>query len=125
MKKDYITNLRQKELYSLLEGVPEGTFIDQEALVNMSVLYPIYEKGSFHNSTARRLLSKDIQDINSDPAFPRIIVSSSGRRGVKLATKEEAQQFLATTKNRCFQKLRRLNAISEKIDLYFQIGLEV
>lgn len=121
MEKDYI---RRKELYETLERISAEGYVDQERLVRAVGLYPAIKNGSFHDSTARRCLSNDIQVINYDPRFPRIILSSPGTKGVKLATKEEALEYIRRQKIPCFKKLKRLSALEDKLIRCGQIDLE-
>lgn len=119
------TNLfRKKELYETLERLGDTCYVDQEELARIVGLYPSWEGKPFHNSTARRNLSRDIQEINSDPAFPRIILSSSGSKGVKLASKEEAMTYILRLKIPCFRKIKRISALEQKVCKFGQYDLD-
>lgn len=115
---------RKKELYETLERIGTDCFIDQEELVRVVGLYPRQNTPLFHNSTARRILSRDIQEINADQTFPKIILSASGTKGLKLATDEEALEYIRRQKLPCFKKMKRLSAIEQKITHSGQYDLE-
>ncbi len=125
MNKDDRTILRQKELYRLLEIVATDSYVDQESILALIGAYPRRnDKQSFHDSTARRMLTRDIQEINEDPAFPGIIISAPGRKGIKLANKSEAREYIDRLKLPCFQKLKRLSRLEEKLMLHGQMDLD-
>ena len=124
MKKDVYAETRKRELYEMLEKIAGESYVDQESLVELVGLYPLVEKRSFHDSTARRILSQDIQEINEDPEFSRIIISSAGTKGVKLASPDEAREYINRQKFPCFQKLKRLARLEDKLSLHGQMDLE-
>ena len=124
MGKDYLTKMRQRELYEELEKIGDGSYVDQEEIVSRLTLYPIVLGKNFHDSTARRLLSQDIQEINGDPNFQRIILSSPGSKGIKLANAKEAQDYIEKQKISCMKKLLRFSAIANKVSLAGQYDLE-
>lgn len=122
--KDVYDVVRKKELYNVLRRINSNRFVDQEELVTLVGLYPSGGSTTFHDSTARRLLTRDIQEINEDPDFPMIIISSPGRKGVKIATNEEASAWVKKQKFPCFKKLKRIAVIENKLSLHGQMDLE-
>ena len=125
MNKDEKTILRQKELYRLLERVAADSYVDQESIVVLIGAYPRRsDKQSFHDSTARRMLTQDIQEVNEDPTFPGIIISAPGLKGIKLANKSEAREYIDRLKLPCFQKLKRLSRLEEKLMLHGQMDMD-
>ncbi len=125
MNKDERTILRQKELYRLLERVAADSYVDQESIVDLVGTYPRRnDKQTFHDSTARRMLTQDIQEVNEDPAFPGIIVSAPGLKGIKLANKSEAREYIDRLKLPCFRKLKRLSRLEEKLMLHGQMDMD-
>ena len=86
---------------------------------------PVPEGKSIHDSTARRMLSQDVQEINSDPDFDGIIVS--GMNGYKLAGEEEALRYAISDKVEALRKLKRYYNLVRKAgqnnqaDLYGEI----
>lgn len=116
---------RKKELYEMLEKITLDAFVDQESIVDLMGMYPPREPHqTFHNSTARRMLTRDIKEINEDPAYERIVISSSGKKGVKLATREEALAFIVKNKMPCFRKLKRIAVLEDKLIRTGQINIE-
>lgn len=84
--------------------------------------YPSYFGSSYHNSTARRLLTSDIEDINCSGDYDKIIVS--GSRGIKLATEEEFSKFVGSELKEIFSKLARIRKIVKKGSRNMQIDIE-
>lgn len=81
----------------------------------LRLLYPRWESGSFHNSVARREITRDIQSINYDPEYEKIIIA--GNRGVKIATRDEAVHFIGNKLRSIFQELERANILKKKAGL--------
>lgn len=77
--------------------------------------------GVFHNSSERRTLSQDIQDINESPDYEKIIVS--GSRGIKIATEREAEEFIGKMYSEVTSKLQRIRTIQKKVNSNGQIAL--
>lgn len=116
---------RRRELYEMLEHIGTDVYVDQERLVELVGLYPPKKHGqSFSNSTAHRMITKDIQAINSDPQYERIILSSAGTKGIKLATKSEAMAYITKRQNECFRKLKRLAVLSDKVMKHGQVDMD-
>ena len=71
-----IKEARQHILYEYMKLIGEGNVIDQKQIC--SDLHVIYDKPSpgqsFHDSTGRRKLSSDIQEINRSPYYDHLIV---------------------------------------------------
>lgn len=85
-------------------------------------LYPAFFNTNYHNSWARRLLTKDIEYINSTDVFDRIIIS--GSKGIKIASEDELTDFLKAETVEVFRKLKRLRKIAKKAARDQQITLE-
>ena len=85
-------------------------------------MYPTYTRSTYHNSTARRLLTRDIEAVNSADKFEKIIVS--GKYGIKLANENDFQKFLKSEFGEIFRKLRRVRTIARKGSKDQQIDLE-
>lgn len=87
-------NQRQKKLYAfLLEKSTTNRYISKEEICTaLSELYPRNkERTSEHSSVAFGLIRKDIRAINGSDAY-KIVVSS--KKGYKIATKQEALEFI-------------------------------
>lgn len=85
-------NLRQWKLYRLLKQV-DGWITQQQIYEGLldSNLYPKWDgKQDFHNSRARKMMSKDVAILN-DSDLPRIILSSPS--GLKISSKDEYQNW--------------------------------
>ena len=110
---------RRERLYSLL--LKEDGWVEQEKIAIK--LYPLYfedwDEGNFHDSKARKLMSKDIQAINEDPAFEKIIIHSVD--GIKIASEEDIDAYLKSQYSEIFRKLKRTRNIERKAGLDGQI----
>lgn len=69
--------------------------------------------GVFHNSSKRRELSQDIQNINESPDYKKIIIS--GARGIKIANEREADEYLFKMGKSLGQRWKRLLLLKKKI----------
>lgn len=102
---------RQEELYQfLLSRGDKWTSMEQTTDTIRS--YPAYFRTTYHNSTARRLLTRDIEAINNSDCYEKIIIS--GSRGIKLATESEFSRFVRAEMREIFKKLKRLRLIIRK-----------
>ena len=112
---------RQEALYSfLLQRGDKWTSMEQTT--DSIPLYPTYYRGTYHNSTTRRLLTRDIEAVNSSDHFEKIIVS--GSKGIKLANENDFEKFLKTEFGEIFRKLKRVRWIAKKGSRDQQIDLE-
>ena len=84
--------------------------------------YPAFFKSNYHNSQARRMLTRDIEAINDSEDFRKIIIS--GNRGIKLADELEYERFIRAEKKEIFRKLARVRKIIKKGSKDQQITLE-
>ena len=84
--------------------------------------YPIGWTSSFHNSQARRVLTRDIEEINASEKYEKIIIS--GNRGIKLANAEEYERFIRAEYAEIFRKLRRVRGINAKASLDYQYEMD-
>lgn len=112
---------RREALYSFLLARGDK-WTSMEQTTDSIPLYPAYFKTTYHNSTARRLLTKDIEAVNSSDSFEKIIVS--GNRGIKLANENDFEKFLKTEFGEIFRKLKRVRWIAKKGSRDQQIDLE-
>ena len=112
---------RQEALYSfLLQRGDKWTSMEQTT--DSIPLYPTYYRGTYHNSTTRRLLTRDIEAVNSSEQFEKIIIS--GSKGIKLANESEFYHFLKAEFSEIFKKLKRVRMIARKGGMDQQISLE-
>jgi hypothetical protein len=85
-------------------------------------LYPAFFTTTYHNSHARRLLTSDIEAINSSDDFEKIIISNTN--GIKLATEEELSSFLVSEYGEIFKKLYRVRKMAKKASRNLQLDLD-
>lgn len=112
---------RQEALYTylLMRG---SKWTTMEQTTDSISLYPAFFTSNYHNSDARRMLTTDIQAINTSNKYEKIIISNN--RGIKLATEREAEAWLNHEASEVFQKLKRIRQMSDKISRNGQISLE-
>ena len=78
----------------------------EEVLKEMGQFYPPVKEGAdVHNSYARLLLTKDIQEINETAKLHRIIIHSP--KGIKVATEDEAIAYLHNQYKETLGKLQK------------------
>lgn len=99
-------NQRQQALLELLETVSRPlTRRDIQAW--LSNHYPQTSEVLGHDTSAR-LITADIQAINSDPTVEKIIISSpTSKGGIRLATREEWRHDLEKEKINILKRLKR------------------
>lgn len=112
---------RQEALYDFLLARGDK-WTSMEQTTDSIPMYPTYTRSTYHNSTARRLLTKDIEAVNSSDSFDKIIVS--GNMGIKLANENDFEKFLKTEFCEIFRKLKRVLWIAKKGSRDQQIDLE-
>ena len=116
---------RPEILYDYIMTVYSGEVSEEKIAEDLYPIYPAVKEGvSFHDSTARKMISEDIRNINSDPRYEKILVSSAGTRGVKVASKEEALKFIQKQQMSCFKKLKWLSTLTDKVMKQGQINTE-
>lgn len=113
---------RQEALYRFL--LSRGNEWTSMEMATDSVReYPaFFAEKYYHNSTARRLLTKDIAAINGSDNYAKIIVSTA--RGIKLATESDFDKFLDAELKEVFKKLKRLRKLAKKGSRNQQLDLE-
>lgn len=104
---------RQKKLLEFLKKNDDEFLSQYEISRQLPHLY-FYDGGTeeFHDSNARKWLTKDIRAINADNAVEAIILSSS--RGVKIATREEFERGMRAEFAAIFRRLKRAYAKARK-----------
>lgn len=112
---------RQEALYSFLLSRGDKR-TSMERTTDSITLYPTYYRGTYHNSTTRRLLTRDIEAVNSSDKFEKIIIS--GRKGIKLANEDDFERFLKAEFSEIFKKLKRVRGMAKKASMDQQIDLE-
>ena len=111
---------RQDTLYSFLTERGDK-WTRMQTVANQVDWYPAYGI-NFHNSGARRLLTADIEAINSSDQYEKIIIS--GNHGIKLASEKEYRRFLTSEYAEIFRKLKRVRKIARKAGKDQQLSME-
>lgn len=119
--KDTYRQERQVALYDYLLS-RGNNWTSMEQVTDSINLYPAFFLGYYHNSTARRLLTMDIRDINESDTFNKIIVS--GGRGIKLGTEKETTQFIRSEIKEALSKLKAARKLMRKCSRDQQITLD-
>lgn len=114
-------NARQWRLYNQLKARGEVWTKQRELAELLPDLYPCEREQAFHDSAARLLMTKDIQEINKSDVIQKIVISSA--QGVKLASKEEARAFIAGKYSTVFKSLERVRKMERKAGLDGQARL--
>lgn len=111
---------RQEALYRFLLSRGDKWTLQQVATSTVP-MYPAVLSKYYHGSTASRLISKDIQDINASHDYECIIIS--GNNGIKLATEAEYEIFVKSEIKEIFAKLKRVREIMKKGSRNMQLDL--
>ena len=111
---------RQWAMYNLLKNNPE-TSLKQIDIVNELTEHYHFtaENIKFHDSNARIQLTKDIRAINESSVIQKIIISN--KNGVKLASREEFEQYIKAEYAMIFRKLKRTRQKARKAGLNGQM----
>ena len=114
-------DIRQVMLIGTLEF--HNRWMKQEEVLEILADYypPIREGIDVHNSRARLVLTKDIQEINESQVLNRIIVHSP--KGIKVATEEEATKYLHNQYRETLSKLKRIHKMEKKMELNGQYDM--
>lgn len=122
-------NERQKQLYEILKSkskirgwiTQREINLEQQKRNNKSgtVRIPL----AFHSSAARRTMTEDIRAINRSETIEEIIITSS--KGVKLATKEEFEEYVKRETKTVFRRLKQLRNKIKKAGLDGQIKIDI
>ena len=103
---------RRRVLYNTLLGLGDKWIEQADLLELMQDYYPNALCKDMHNSTARRMLSDDIQKINCSLVYEKLIFCSS--KGIKLATYEESFKYIKNQYKAVFNKLKRIRTLESK-----------
>lgn len=76
---------------------------------------------SFHESNARMLMTKDIRVINESGVIQKVIIT--GNKGIKLATREEFEEYIKSEFSAVFRKLKRARIKAKKAGLDKQMKI--
>ena len=96
---------RRKKLYNLLKRMGNHFTLQQTVANLLPKFYPYDSAYSFHDSTARICMTKDIQAINNSSDYEKIIISSP--QGIKLSTKREFDEYIKSQYTSVWAKYNR------------------
>ena len=109
-------NSRQWALYNLLKNNPDTYFKQIDIVYALKEFYCFTDENTkFHDSTARLQITKDIRAINESDVIQKIIISNSN--GVKLASREEFEEYIKAEYAMIFRKLKRTRQKARKAGL--------
>lgn len=111
MKSSFDDQKRREELYDFLLS-REDKWTSMEETTDTISAYPAFFTTNYHNSYARRMLTGDIEAINSDDSFEKIIISCS--RGIKLASSKEFERWCMVELRECLRKIKRVRKTMRK-----------
>lgn len=114
-------NNRQWALYNLLKNNPDTYFKQIDIVNELKEHYRFTDNINFHDSNARITLTKDIRAINESSVIQKIIISN--QKGVKLASREEFEQYIKAEYAMIFRKLKRTRQKARKAGLDGQMRL--
>lgn len=110
---------RREILYSLLLKTDGWVAQEDIAAKMFPKYYAGWDEGHFHDSRTRVKMTEDIQAINEDSSFEKIIIHSVD--GIKIATEEDIDIYLNSQYSEIFRKLKRIRNIERKAGLDGQI----
>jgi hypothetical protein len=119
-------NITQKKLYEFL--LEQGDKYTSQAEIARELFREFgngecfIEPKDYHNTSERIDLLRCKQSINDSADFEKIIISNS--KGMKIATEEEAERYLANQYNALFRKLKRIRTMERKCNLHNQMDFD-
>ena len=115
-------NARQWAVYNLLKNNPDRYMTQKEIVYALSNYYgTIFSDELFHDSFARITLTMDIRAINDSDVIQKIIISN--HKGIKLASKEEYEEYIDAEFASIFRKLARTRKKARKAGLDKQMRI--
>ena len=114
-------NKRQTYLYHYLDFNKDKWRKREKILKDLSDIYFYESQPNFNDSTAARTLTKDIQEINDSDLG--VLIISNTKKGIKLATKEEAREHLRREQIELLSKWKRWHNKVKKIGLNGQLNI--
>lgn len=114
-------NKRQTYLYYYLDFNKDKWRKREKILKDLSDIYFYESQPNFNDSTAARTLTKDIQEINDSDLG--VLIISNTKKGIKLATKEEAREQLRREQIELLSKWKRWHNKVKKIGLNGQLNI--
>lgn len=116
-------NTRQFTLHKYLLKNSNRYLTRQEILNDLKDVYGYENEDNLYYSKAAVILTKDIKVINENDVIQKIIVSNS-KKGIKIATEQEAKEELEKEYNSIIAKLTRYHKKMNKAKLDGQMRLK-
>ena len=116
-------NTRQWALYNLLKNNPDRRFLQWEISAALPEQYPPSIDENFHDSATRITITKDIRTINDSDVIQKVIISNN--QGVKLASREEFEEYIKAEYASIFRRLKRTHKKAAKGGLDGQMKLPI
>lgn len=114
-------NARQWKLYNYLNE-QGNNWSSLKQIVQALNYGEVKPNQTFNNSVARRLVTKDRQDLNNSDEIEKIIIC--GKKGFKLASKEEAEEYIHNSRQSLLKALSRLYKLERKAGMDKQLNVE-
>lgn len=115
-------NARQWAVYNLLKNNPDRYITQMQIVYALPQHFDLsFSNDQFHDSAARLQLTRDIRTINKSEVIQKIIISNS--KGVKIANREEFEQYISAEFAAIFRKLARTRQKARKAGLDGQMRI--
>lgn len=115
-------NPRQWAVYNLLKNNPDRYMTQLEIAYTLREYYDTsFYNDQFHDSATRHMLTNDIRTINKSEVIQKIIISN--RKGVKIASSAEFEQYINAEFAAIFRKLARTRQKAKKAGLDGQMRI--
>ena len=106
-------NERQLKLYNYLLN-QEGWTNRVEILRDLASDYNYVDYGDLYHNASAVLLTSDIRTLNNSSEVRKLIIHNS-RHGIKIATKEEAREFLRKDQVENIKRMQKHYFLQEKL----------
>lgn len=114
-------NERQLALYNYLLN-KDGWEKRADILNNLKELYGYEPNGNLYKNTAASTLTRDVKELNNSPEIRKLIIFNS-QLGIKIATKEEARDFLIKNGANNIRRMQKHMFLQDKLNKDGQIAL--
>lgn len=115
-------NERQLKLYNYLLN-QDGWTNRVEILRDLASDYNYVDYGDLYHNPSAVLLTRDINVLNNSSDIRKLIISNS-QLGVKVATKDEAKDFLLKNYAETIKRLQKHHFLQEKLNKDGQVTIE-
>ncbi len=115
-------NPRQWAVYNLLKNKSDRYITQLDIVYALRQWFSLdFTADTFHDSSARHMLTADIRAINQSEVIQKIIISNS--KGVKIASQEEFAKYINAEFASIFRKLERTRQKAKKAGLDGQMRI--